>query len=125
MTRLAAALVFMLVAFAGFGVGTAAAYFEPYAGPGESFSPGEGHGSVYDHACGRWAENFFNKAPSALGLMTFIDPSGNWSNGAQGYGGLYRKLTNPIWSKKLHCKNTSGSTYAAGCYGNRVSYQCA
>lgn len=119
MKRLATALVLAVVALAGFGVGTGAAYIEGYAGPGEWFSPGEGHGSAYDW-CRYWTGNNFAKGPNAWGLVTFINTSGGWSYTTQKYGNIFRPLTSFKWTKKLHCKNNSGSTYQGGCWGDRL-----
>lgn len=96
-----------------------------YAGPGEWFSAGEGHGSVYDSACSRWVDNNFAKASNAWGLVTFIDTSGRWNYTQQGYGNIFRPLPSINWSKKLHCKNNSAAAYQGGCFGYRRGYQCA
>jgi hypothetical protein len=125
MKRLAAVLLTTLVALAGLGAGTAAAdTFYAYTAPGETFSPGEGHGSVYDNFCSRWTENDFSKAGSAYGMITFIDPNGNWSNTLRGTGWLERILPSPNFAKKLYCKNVSGTTYQGGCFGFRNKYPC-
>jgi hypothetical protein len=97
-----------------------------YAGPGEWFSAGEGHGSTYDHqACWFWIDNTFAKAPSAWGLVTFINTSGGWSYTRQAYGNIFRVLPEHTWQKKLHCKNNSGSAYQGGCFGYLRNYPCA
>jgi len=96
-----------------------------YAGPGEWFDPGEGHGSSYDSICGRWVDNNFAKGQGAWGLITFINPSGGWSYTQQGPGNLFGSLPNHRWTKKLHCKNNRSSTYQGGCFGFIRNYPCA
>jgi len=124
MQRLGTVLTVAVVAFAAFGVAARADTVYGYAGPGEWFSPGEGHGSVYDNLCGRWVDNNFAKPANAWGLVTFINPSGGWSYTQQAYGNIFRDLPNHQWAKKLHCKNNSGSTYQGGCFGFRRQYSC-
>ena len=125
MKRLATVLLLAVVVFGALGVAARADSVYGYAGPGEWFSPGEGHGSVYDQACSRWIDNNFAKPASAWGLVTFIDTSGNWSYTQQGYGNIFRPLPSHIWTKKLHCKNNTGATYQGGCFGFRRQYSCA
>jgi hypothetical protein len=118
MKRLVTVLVLALVVLAASAVGARAAqYVQGYSAAGEWFSPGEGYGSPYDHFCGPWVENDFSKGTGAWGLITFIDTRGNWNSTTQGYGWLSRPLSNPSWTKKLHCKNNRESTYQGGCYG--------
>ena len=61
MRRLARVLPIVVVAFALLGGAARADTVHGYAGPGEWFSPGEGHGSSYDSLCGRWVDNNFAK----------------------------------------------------------------
>lgn len=96
-----------------------------YAGPGEWFSVGEGHGSAYDTPCYPWIDNNFAKSSSSWGLVTFINTSGGWSYTRQAYGNIFRTLPNSAWIKKLHCKNNSGSAYQAGCFAFRRYSPCA
>jgi hypothetical protein len=119
----------VLVALFGFAVGGAAAgeTFQPYTQPGEWFSPGEMYASYYDW-CGNWTENTFSKGTSAHGLITFIDPSGNWRYSKQGTGVLTRRLTiaeRIAVRKKPHCRNNSSATYQGGCFAFIESAQCA
>jgi hypothetical protein len=106
-------------------VASAAEYALGYTQAGEWFDPGEGHGSGYDGVCGRWFENNFPKATNAWGLITFIDTSGGWNYSKQGYGVLGRTLTSVHWTKKMHCKNNSGTRYQGGCWGYYRTYPCA
>lgn len=129
MQRIASVLVAALVGVSGFAVGTAAAaeYFIGYSAPGEWFSPGEMYSSYYDW-CGNWTENTFSKGASAYGLITFIDPSGNWRYGKQGTGVLTRRLTlaeRLAVRKKPHCRNNSGSGFQGGCLAYIEPGQCA
>ncbi|HUG64514.1 MAG TPA: hypothetical protein VMK83_04785 [Gaiellaceae bacterium] len=119
MRKLATALAVMTVALASFGVGAAAAYIEPYTGPGVWFSAGQGRAGQYDWCGGYWTGNNFAKASSALGLATFIKPSGSWSNGIQKYGNIFNTLSSYSWHKKPYCKNSSGTGYQGGCWGDR------
>lgn len=127
MRRFVLGIVVALSALTGFGVGTgAAATFYGYSAPGEWFSPGEAYGSVYDGFCGPWVNNTFSKGAGAWGLITFIDRAGNWNYTKQGPGVLRRDLNatdSSRWSKKLHCKNNSASTYQGGCFGFRETFQ--
>lgn len=118
--------VIAVAAFAAVGVRAGFAdTVSGYAGPGEWFSPGEGHGSYYDNICRRWVDNNFAKGSGAWGLVTFINPSGGWSYTKQGYGNIFRPLPTNNWTKKLHCKNNSSSGYQGGCFGFIRQYQCA
>src|SRR5262249_51232165 len=121
---LVTSMLVALASLAAFGVARADTFYG-YAGPGEWFSVGEGHGSAYDNACGVWVENDFAKASSAYGLVTFINPSGGWNYTKQGYGNIFRPLDNVQWTKKLHCKNNSGSAYQGGCFGFVRTFPCA
>jgi len=126
MTRLLMVVLCVLVVAAGYGVTRAAAdTFYGYTAPGTWFTPGAGYGSVYDNGCSRWKENDFSKGWNALGLITFIDSSGNWHNTMQGYGWIHRAPSPLDWTKKLHCKNNSGASYQGGCFGYRTSATCA
>jgi hypothetical protein len=125
MSRLLVTLLLVGAAVLVFGVTARADTVYGYAGPGEWFSVGEGHGSNYDYPCGHWVDNNFAKAGNAWGLVTFIDTSGGWNYTQQGYGNIFRQLPNHQWKKKLHCKNNSGSAYQGGCFGFMRSYQCA
>ena len=118
MRRLSTAIAVLAVALAGLGVGTGAAYIEPYTGPGEWFSAGQGRSSGYDW-CNYWTGNNFAKGAGAWGLVTFITPSGGWRYSVQKYGNIFRALADYRWTKKLHCKNNSGSGYQGGCWGDR------
>ncbi len=121
---LAAVLLGLVIVLAGFGAIARADTVYGYAGPGEWFSVDEGHGSGYDSACRAWIDNNFAKAPSAWGLVTFIDPSGGWNYTQQGYGNIFRVLPNHNWKKKLHCRNNSRSVYQGGCFGFIRQYPC-
>jgi hypothetical protein len=119
MRRVAIAIAVLAVALAGFGVGTAAAYIEPYTGGGDSFAPGQGRSSGYDW-CHYWTGNNFAKGANAWGLVTFITPSGGWRYTVQKYGNIFKSISSDFqWTKKLHCKNNSGSSYSGGCWGDR------
>jgi hypothetical protein len=96
-----------------------------YTAAGTWFSPGKAYGSAYDNACGRWTENNFSKGSNSWGLVTFIDPGGNWSNTRQGNGWILTSPSNLFSTKKLHCKNNSSKTYQGGCYGFSRPFQCA
>ena len=123
MRRLAIVALLALVAFAGFGAGKGAAYIVGYAGPGAWFSPSEAYATDYDD-CHRWTGNNFAKGEDAYGLLTYIKPSGSWSYGIQKYGNIFSDLPEWHWTKKLHCKNNSGSFYQGGCWGERREAQC-
>ncbi len=103
---------------------SAADYVVGYTAAGEWFDPGEGHGSSYDNACGRFFDNNFAKGASSWGLITYIGPAGGWNYSKQGYGALGRTLSDPRWTKKLHCKNNSGVRYQGGCWGQARTYPC-
>jgi hypothetical protein len=118
MRRLGTAIAVVALALASFGVGAAAAYIEPYTGPGEWFAAGQGRSSAYD-GCIYWTGNNFAKGSNAWGLVTFITPSGAWRYSVQKYGNIFRALPEYFWRKKLHCKNNSGSGYQGGCWGDR------
>ena len=124
MKRVGTALAVVVLALTSFGVGSAAAYVVPYAGPGEWFAAGQGRSTDYDW-CGWWTENNFAKSPSAWGLVTFITPGGGWRYSVQKYGHIFRTLPEYHWFKKLHCKNNTGSGYQGGCWGDRQPAQCA
>ena len=125
--RVACALALAVVsALGGAGAGWAADWV-PYTGPGEWFWSGRGVSAYYDH-CGYWVNNTFSKAPSAHGLITFIDLGGNWSYGKQGTGVLRRTLTaaeSRPWVKKPFCRNNSAVGYQGGCYGYIEPETCA
>ncbi len=125
MRMFATTLLLAVVVFAAMGGAARADYVYGYAGPGEWFSPGEGHGSAYDNLCGKWVDNNFAKPSNAWGLVTFINTSGGWSYTQQAYGYIFRSLPNHHWTKKLHCKNNTGATYQGGCFGFRRAYSCA
>ena len=121
-------VVLAVVAFGGFGISSAlAAEFRPYSAPGEWFSPGHAESGYYDETCWNWVNNTFSKSPTAWGLITFIDSSGNWRYGKQGYSVLRRDLT---WSeahigrKKPYCRNNTWSGYTGGCFGYIESASC-
>jgi hypothetical protein len=119
MRKLATAFAVLALALASLGVGAAAAYIQPYTGPGVWFSAGQARSSDYDWCGGYWTGNNFAKAPTALGLATFIKPSGSWSNGIQKYGNIFNSLSSYSWIKKPYCKNSSGTGYQGGCWGDR------
>jgi hypothetical protein len=126
MKRLVVALA--VVALGGFGVGSAlAAEFRPYSAPGEWFQPGHTESGYYNDFCSNWVNNTFSKSPSAWGLITFIDPSGNWMYGKQGYDILRRNLTwSESWgTKKPMCRNNAWYGYQGGCFGYMERVQCA
>jgi hypothetical protein len=75
--------------------------------------------SDYDWCGGYWTGNNFAKASTALGLATFIKPSGSWSNGIQKYGNIFNSLSSYAWTKKPYCKNSSANGYQGGCWGDR------
>jgi hypothetical protein len=118
MRRFGTAIAVALVAVVGLGVGTGAAYIEPYTGPGEWFAAGQGRSSNYDW-CNSWYGNNFAKSASSWGLVTFITPSGGWRYSVQKYGNIFRTISDYNWPKKLHCKNNSASRYQGGCWGDR------
>jgi hypothetical protein len=126
MKRLVVALA--VVALGGFGVGSAlAADWKPYTGPGEWFQPGRSASGFYDY-CGLWVNNTFAKSETGWGLITFINPNGNWSYGVQGRGTIRSNLSlaqSRGWVKKPHCKNNSGAWYQGGCFGYIEPQQCA
>jgi hypothetical protein len=129
MKRPSMLIALVLVAISGLAVGGAAAgeTFRAYTQPGEWFSPGEMYSSYYDW-CGNWTENTFSKGTTAHGLITFIDPSGNWRYSKQGTGVLTRRLTTAeklAVRKKPHCRNNSGAAYQGGCFAFIESTQCA
>lgn len=129
MKRLRVSLAVTVIAISGFAVGAATAgeTFVGYSPPGEWFSSGEMYSSFYDW-CGNWTENTFSKGASAHGLITFIDPSGNWRYGKQGAGPLTRRLTyaeRTAIRKKPHCRNNSGTAYQGGCLAYIESTGCA
>ncbi|HXG75570.1 MAG TPA: hypothetical protein VNJ53_03280 [Gaiellaceae bacterium] len=96
-----------------------------YSAAGEWFSPGEAYSGPYDHACGPWVSNHFSKAEGAWGLITFIDPNGNWRRTKQGGGWLRDYLSageSSGWRKKPHCKNNAWVPYQGGCFGMRESF---
>lgn len=127
--RLGFVLTVMVVVGTGLGVGSAlASEFRPYSAPGEWFAPNHAESGYYDDVCWNWVNNTFSKSPTAWGVITFIDGSGGWRYGRQGYGVLARNLT---WSeaylvrKKPYCRNTTWSGYTGGCYGYIESASCA
>jgi len=116
----------MTAVLAAFGTIAHADTVYGYAGPGAWFSPGDGYGSTYDTFCYPWMDNNFAKSASSWGLVTFIDRSGGWSYTKQGYGNLLSDLPQASWvSRKLHCKNNSGTRYQGGCFGFRRNSPCA
>jgi hypothetical protein len=119
MRNLTTVLAVLTLALASLGVGAAAAYIQPYTGPGVWFSPGQARVSDYDWCGGYWTGNNFAKASTALGLATFIKPSGSWSNGIQKYGNIFNSLSSYAWTKKPYCKNSSANGYQGGCWGDR------
>jgi hypothetical protein len=125
MRRLATVTLIAVVAFSAFAVGAHADSVYGYTAAGTWFSPGQGYGSAYDNTCGRWTENNFSKGSGSWGLVTFIDPGGNWSNTRQGNGWILSKPSNVLSTKKLHCKNNSSKTYQGGCYGFSRAFPCA
>lgn len=127
MARLLLVLAIAMTAvLAAFGTIAHADTVYGYAGPGAWFSPGDGYGSTYDTFCYPWMDNNFAKSASSWGLVTFIDRSGGWSYTKQGYGNLLSDLPQASWvSRKLHCKNNSGTRYQGGCFGFRRNSPCA
>lgn len=127
MQRLTKALVVALAALASLGAGRAAAEtFVPYTWPGTWFGPGDMYSGYYDW-CGWYNNNTFSKGQGAWGLIAFIDTSGNWRYGKQGYGVLSRDLTyaeRRAFVKKPHCRNNSSAVYQGGCFAIRDDAQC-
>jgi hypothetical protein len=124
--RLAILTLFLVLAGIIFRVAPASAdgtYVMSYAY--QSFSPGEGHGSVYDYQnpggyCGSYYYNEIYKQFAATGGVTFIDGSGGW------HGTVINSSTH-TWSnigltyywtynKKGHCWNGDIYSYWAHCY---------
>ena len=125
MNRLLVALALVaVVLLTAFGATAHADSVYGYAGPGEWFSAGEGHGSGYDNPCYSWIDNNFAKSSSSWGLVTFINTSGGWNYTKQAYGNIFRELPNSAWIKKLHCLNNSGTGYQGGCFGFKRQYSC-
>jgi hypothetical protein len=120
------ALLLGLAPLAAFGVAKASGdTFYGYTAPGTWFGPGDHYGSTYDNPCSRWTENSFSKGSGAWRLITFIDSGGGWHDSKRGYGWIHRPPSVVDWTKKLHCKNNTQSTYQGGCFGYRNQYQCA
>jgi hypothetical protein len=128
MKWLATALAASVLAFVGFGAGTAAAdIFKGYTGPGVWFSPGAMASGDYDW-CSPWKNNTFAKDSSAYGLITFIDLNGGWHYGKQGTGTLSRDLSfaeQTSLVKKPHCRNNSSVRYQGGCFAIAREASCA
>jgi hypothetical protein len=126
MKRLATALIVVVVALGGLAVGSAAAYIEPYTGPGEWWSPGRQAHGEYDWCGGRWYSNTFSRTEARVGLVTFINANGGWRYAKQDTD---RQLTTVIpagqehFAKKPFCRNTSSYWQQGGCYGFRRDQQ--
>jgi hypothetical protein len=126
MKRLVVALA--AIALGGLGVGSAlGAEFRAYSATGEWFQPGDAESSYFNGPCWVWVNNTFSKSPTAWGLITFIEPSGSWTYGKQGYDILRRNLTWPeAWgTRKPYCRNNAWYGYHGGCFGYVEPVQCA
>jgi hypothetical protein len=125
--RLRYTIALGLLAAGALGAGTALpAEFRPYSATGEWFQPGHTESGYYNSVCWNWVNNTFSKSPTAWGLITFIDQSGNWNHGMQGYDILRRNLTlSESWgTKKPMCRNNAWYGYQGGCFGYMERVQC-
>ncbi len=120
MRKFATAFAVLALALASFGVGAAAAYIQPYTGPGVWFSAGQARRSDYDWCGGYWTGNNFAKsADRARARRRSSSRPAAGAIGIQKYGNIFSSLSSYSWTKKPYCKNSSGVGYQGGCWGDR------